>query len=67
MQQSVLPDFEPCLQVAESRALVKVLEKIHQLEIHQEVGKFMASGVIGFSYVGINFSQNDRVLVPESG
>ena len=44
MQQSVLPDLEPHLQVEELQVLAEVPEDIHQPKLHQEAGNFLAMG-----------------------
>ena len=65
-QQSVFPYLELRLQVVESQELAEVPEDIHQPELHQEVGNFLDSGVLGHPYVSIKVSHNNGVLVPEA-
>ena len=46
--------------------MAEVPEEIHHTEIHQEVGNFLALGVLGLTYVDIKVSYHDGVLVPEA-
>ena len=67
MQQSVLPELKPCIQVAELKVLAELPEEIHQLKLHEEARKFLASGFMGLPCARIKVSHQNGFLVLGAG